>query len=37
MLGGADKIVATTDLIKNGFTVLYPSFTNHADMKKAYL
>ena len=84
MLGGADKIVATTDLIKNnkwfahvyprissipngvngkdlqveeliklsldvviaadkknkeeltknGFTVLYPSFTNHADMKK---
>ena len=87
MLGGADKIVVTTDLIKNnkwfahvyprisgipngingkdlqveeliklspdiviatdkknkeeltknGFTVLYPSFTNHADMKKAYL
>lgn len=85
MLGGADKIVATTDLIKNnkwfahiyprissipngvngkdlqveelvklspdvviaadkknkeeltknGFTVLYPSFTNHADMKKS--
>ena len=85
MLGGADKIVATTDLIKNnkwfahiyprissipngvngkslqveelvklspdiviaadkknkeeltknGFNVLYPSFTNHADMKKS--
>lgn len=85
MLGGADKIVATTDLIKNnkwfshvyprissipngvngkslqaeelvklnpdiviaadknnkeelvknGFTVLYPSFTNHVDMKKS--
>ncbi|MBE9829779.1 ABC transporter substrate-binding protein [Campylobacter concisus] len=85
MLGGADKIVATTDLIKNnkwfahvyprissipngvngkdlqveelvklspdvviaadkknkeeltknGFTVLYPSFTNHTDMKKS--
>ncbi len=85
MLGGADKIVATTDLIKNnkwfahvyprilsipngvngkdlqveeliklspdvviaadkknkealtknGFTVLYPSFTNHLDMKKS--
>ena len=85
MLGGADKIVATTDLIKNnkwfahiyprissipngvngkdlqveeliklspdvviaadkknkeeltknGFTVLYPSFTNHADMKRS--
>ena len=85
MIGGADKIVATTDLIKNnkwfahiyprissipngvngkslqaeelvklnpdiviaadknnkeellknGFTVLYPSFTNHADMKKS--
>jgi len=87
MLGGANKIVATTDLIKNnkwfahvyprissipngangkdlqveelikrnpacliaadkknkeeltknGFTVFYPSFTNHTDMKKAYL
>ena len=87
MLGGADKIVATTDLIKNnkwfahiyprissipngvngkspqveelvklgpdiviatdkknkeeltknGFNVLYPSFTNHADMKLSWL
>ncbi|WP_103601668.1 ABC transporter substrate-binding protein [Campylobacter concisus] len=23
------------ELLKNGFTVLYPSFTNHADMKKS--